>query len=257
MVQVLALEDGEGGGLLCTAHLPLERPPPQEQDAPPPEQDILDAAIMDLRAPLDLTADPIKATENLEQTRIAPLGKAVDIENSRCRVNSTLHEYNIVQDFTPAGDGPSQPRQEPQRGRDIGVELDRAAPSAKSPPVLANPTYSSPYKNLRATHCIATELAILQGKELRKKLAHLQELLSTPKLQQKVIALAGEASGSRRDHSPPAVGPGKTQAKQALSPNHGRVNTAGATALWAKVVGTTTLSSLVTIAGSLATLLRS
>jgi hypothetical protein len=83
MVEVLALEDGEGGGLPCTACPPLERPPPQEQDAPPPEQDILDAVIMDLRVPLDLTTDPVKTTENLERTRLALLGKAVDIEDTR------------------------------------------------------------------------------------------------------------------------------------------------------------------------------
>jgi hypothetical protein len=47
-------------------HPPLERLPPQEHAAPPPEQDILDVTIMDLRAPLDLTIDHVKATKTLE-----------------------------------------------------------------------------------------------------------------------------------------------------------------------------------------------
>jgi hypothetical protein len=72
----------------------------------------------------------------------------VDINDTRRRVDSTLHEYNTAQGFTPAGDGPSRAGQVRQRGRDLGVELDRAAPSAKSPPVIAKPTYSSPSKNL-------------------------------------------------------------------------------------------------------------
>jgi hypothetical protein len=57
MVEVLALGDEEGSDLPCTVCPPLERPPPQEHTAPPSEQDILDATIMDLRTPLDLTID--------------------------------------------------------------------------------------------------------------------------------------------------------------------------------------------------------
>jgi hypothetical protein len=53
MVEVLALEDDGGGDPPRSARPPLERPPPQEQDLPPPERDMLDAAITDLRAPLD------------------------------------------------------------------------------------------------------------------------------------------------------------------------------------------------------------
>jgi hypothetical protein len=47
-------------------------------------------------APLDLTIDPIKSAEALERTRIALLGKAVDIKDTRRRVNSKLCEYNSV-----------------------------------------------------------------------------------------------------------------------------------------------------------------
>jgi hypothetical protein len=111
MVEVLAQEEGDGGGQPRTARPPLERPPLPEQDAPPPKRNILDSAIMDLRAPLDLTADPAKMAENLEQARIALLDKAVDINDTRWRVNSMLCEYNTAQGYTPAGDGPSQAEQ--------------------------------------------------------------------------------------------------------------------------------------------------
>jgi hypothetical protein len=146
MVEVLALQDGEGGGLPRTTRPQLERPPPPEHIAPALEQDILDTTIMNLRVPLDLTIDPVKATETLEQTRIALLRKAVDIEHTRRRVNSTLCEYNTVQGLTPAGDGPSWAGQVRQRGRDHGMVLDHVAPSARSPPVIAKPSYSSASK---------------------------------------------------------------------------------------------------------------
>jgi hypothetical protein len=182
MVEVLALADEKGGDLPRSARPPLERPPPQEHIAPPSEQDILDTFIMDLHAPLDLTIDPIKAAENLERTCIALLGKAVDIEDTRYRVNSTLCEYNTAQGFTPAGDGPIRAKQVRQQGRDLGMELDRVAPPARSPLVIAKPTYSSPSKNLRAARYIATELAGLRGEELREKQARIQELLNTAEL---------------------------------------------------------------------------
>jgi hypothetical protein len=108
MVEVLALEDYGGGDLPRSARPPLERPPPQEQDLPPPERDVLDAAITDLRAPLDLTADPVKLFEDLERTRRNLLKEAIGIEDTRRRVLSMLHEYNTAQGFTPAGDGPSR-----------------------------------------------------------------------------------------------------------------------------------------------------
>jgi hypothetical protein len=78
---------------------------------------------------------------------MALLGKAVDINDTRHHVDSTVRAGQVQ-----------------QRGRDLGVELDRAAPSAKSPPVIAKPTYISPSKNLRAACYIATELAGLQGR---------------------------------------------------------------------------------------------
>jgi hypothetical protein len=143
----------------------------------------LDSAIIDLRAPLDLTADLTKIAENLEEARITHLGKAVDIDNTRRRVNSTLHEYKTAQGYTLAGDGPSRAGQVRQRGQDLGTELNRAAPSARSPPVIAKPTYSTPTKNFRASRYITSKLAGLQDKELREKQARLQELLNTADLQ--------------------------------------------------------------------------
>jgi hypothetical protein len=116
MVEVLALEEEGGGGPPRIARLPLERPPLPEQDPPLPERDILESAIIDLHTPLDLTADPNKIAENLEQACIALLGKAVDIDDTRRRVNSTLREYNTMQGYMPAGDGPSRAVQVRQRG---------------------------------------------------------------------------------------------------------------------------------------------
>jgi hypothetical protein len=116
MVEVLALEEEGGAGPSLTARPPLERPPLPEQDPLPPEQDILESAIMDLCAPLDLTADPAKLAEDLEQARLALLDKAVGIEDTRRCVISMLREYNTVQGYTPAGDGPSRTGQVHQRG---------------------------------------------------------------------------------------------------------------------------------------------
>jgi hypothetical protein len=68
----------------------------------------LDAAITDLRAPLDLTTDPVKLSEDLERTRRNLLKEAIGVEDTRRCVLSTLHEYNTAHGFTPAGDGPSR-----------------------------------------------------------------------------------------------------------------------------------------------------
>jgi hypothetical protein len=150
MVEVLALEDDGGGDPPRSARPPLERPPPQEQDLPPPERDVLDAAIMDLHAPLNLTTDPVKLSEDLEWTHRNLLKEAIGIEDTRRHVLSTLHEYSTTHGFTPAGYGPSRVGQVRQRGRELGAEMNQAAPSAKLPPVIAKPTYSTPTKNLRA-----------------------------------------------------------------------------------------------------------
>jgi hypothetical protein len=139
---------------------------------------------MDLRAPLDITADPAKLTEDLERTRLTLLKEAIGVEDTRRRVLSRLHEYNTAQGYMPAGDGPSQVGQVRQRGRELGAELKQAAPSAKLHPIIAKPTYSTPTKNLHAAHYITSELAGLQGEDLREKQARLQELLDAADLQQ-------------------------------------------------------------------------
>jgi hypothetical protein len=173
LVEMLALEEDGGGGPPHTARPLLKRPPLPEKDPPPPEWDVLESAIMDLRAPLDLTADPAKLTEDLEQTRRTLLNNAVGIEDTRQCVFSMLREYNTAQGYTSARDGPSWAGQVRQRGRDLGTELNQAAPSARSPPVIAKPTYSTPTKNLRAARYITSELAGLQGDDLREKQAQL------------------------------------------------------------------------------------
>jgi hypothetical protein len=108
MDEVLALEEDGGGDLPRSVRPPLERPPPPEQDLPPPERDMLDAAITDMRASLDITADPVKISEDLERTRHNLLKEAVDVDDTRRRVLSTINEYNIAHDFTLARDGPSR-----------------------------------------------------------------------------------------------------------------------------------------------------
>jgi hypothetical protein len=105
---------------------------------------------------------------------------------------------------------------------DLGTELNRAAPSARSPPVIAKPTYNMATKNLRASCYITSKLAGLQGEELREKQARLQELLNTADLQQQAMEPDGEASGTRRDNCLVVVGENKRQAQQASLPNQGR-----------------------------------
>jgi hypothetical protein len=108
MVKVLALEEDGSGNPPRSACPPLERPPPQEQDLPPPERDMLNTAIMDPCAPLDLTADPVKISEDLERTHRNLLKEAVNVEDTHRRILSMIHEYNTTHDFTLAGDGPSR-----------------------------------------------------------------------------------------------------------------------------------------------------
>jgi hypothetical protein len=171
MVEVLALgEDGDGGPSR-SACPPLKHSPPPERGLPPPEQDVLDAAIMDLRAPLDISADLVKVSKDLEWTRLNLLKEAVDVDNTRRHVLSMINEYNVSHGFTPAGDGPSQVGQARQRGRELGAELNQAAPSARLPPIINKPTYSTPTKNLRAAHYITSELDGMQGEDLREKQA--------------------------------------------------------------------------------------
>jgi hypothetical protein len=212
MVEVLALEEDGGGDLPRTVRPPLECPRPPKQDLPPLEQDILDAAITDLRMLLDLAADPAKLTEDLERTRCTLLQEAIGVEDAHQHVLSMLHEYNTAQGYTPAGDGPSRARQVRQRGRDLGAELNQAAPSARLPPIIANPTYSTPTKNLCAACYVTSELAGLEGEDLREKQARLQELLDATDLQQQAMEPNGEASGTRHENRIVVAGQNKSLA---------------------------------------------
>jgi hypothetical protein len=121
MVEVLALEDGGGGDLPRTARPPLERPPQQEQDLPPPERDVFETAIIDLRAPLDLTADLVKLSEDLERMHRNLLKEAISIEDT-------------AQGFTPAGrwsqSGGTSSSMRPRAGR--GAEPGSALGAAAS-----------------------------------------------------------------------------------------------------------------------------
>jgi hypothetical protein len=83
MVEVLALEEEGGSGPSRTVHPPPKRPPQSKQDPPSPEWDILESAIMDLCAPLDLTADPTKIAKNLEQACLILLNKVFGIKDTR------------------------------------------------------------------------------------------------------------------------------------------------------------------------------
>jgi hypothetical protein len=58
MVEVMALGDEEGSDSSRPARPLLERPPPQEQDAPLLERDASDISVVDLRAPLSRVIDP-------------------------------------------------------------------------------------------------------------------------------------------------------------------------------------------------------
>jgi hypothetical protein len=61
MVKVMALGDEEGGNSPRRTRPPLERLPLQEQNAPLPEQNTSDLAIVDLCAPLDHVVDPSRS----------------------------------------------------------------------------------------------------------------------------------------------------------------------------------------------------
>jgi hypothetical protein len=103
MVEVMALGDKEGGDSPRPARPPLERLLPQEQDAPLPEQDTSDIAIVDLRTPLDHIVDPVQVAEALERTRLVLLSKVAEDEDARCRMSTTLREFYDVHGVAPAG----------------------------------------------------------------------------------------------------------------------------------------------------------
>jgi hypothetical protein len=82
MVKVMALGDEEGGDSPRPARPPLERLLPQEQNAPLPEQDASDIAVVDLRAPFDHVIDPVQVAEALERMRLVLLSKVTEDDDT-------------------------------------------------------------------------------------------------------------------------------------------------------------------------------
>jgi hypothetical protein len=103
MVEVMALGEDEGSDLPRPECPSLERPPPQEQDAPLPERDAPDVSVVDLRAPLGRITDPARVAEALERTRLILLGKVAEDEANRCRARTMLSEFYDVH-----GDAPTE-----------------------------------------------------------------------------------------------------------------------------------------------------
>jgi hypothetical protein len=83
MVEVMALGDEEGSDSPRHVRLPLERPPPQEQDAPLPEQDASYISVVDLRTPLSRIIDPARVAEALERTPLVLLHKVAEEEDAQ------------------------------------------------------------------------------------------------------------------------------------------------------------------------------
>jgi hypothetical protein len=96
MVEVMALGEEEGSDSLRPKCPSPERPLPQEQDAPLPEQDAPDVSVVDLRAPLSIVIDPAWVTEALERTRLVFLSKVAEDEANRCRASTTLSDFYDV-----------------------------------------------------------------------------------------------------------------------------------------------------------------
>jgi hypothetical protein len=103
MVEVMALGEDEGSDLPRPERPSLERPPPQEQDAPLPDRDTPDVSVVDLPTPLDRVIDPAWVTEALERMRLILLGKMAEGEANRCRTSTTLSEFYDVH-----GDAPTE-----------------------------------------------------------------------------------------------------------------------------------------------------
>jgi hypothetical protein len=103
MVEVMALEEDEGGDLPRPERPSPERLPPQEQDAPLPERDAPDISVVDLCAPLGRVIDPARVAEALERTRLVLLSKVAQDEANRCRASTTLSEF-----YDMHGDAPTE-----------------------------------------------------------------------------------------------------------------------------------------------------
>jgi hypothetical protein len=103
MVEVMALGDEEGGDLPRSTRPPLKCLSLQEQNAPLPEQDTSDVAIVDLRAPLNHVIDPARVVEALERTRLVLLSRVAGKEAARHHMSTTLCES-----YDAHGDAPDE-----------------------------------------------------------------------------------------------------------------------------------------------------
>jgi hypothetical protein len=130
MVEVMALGDEEGSDQPRSARPPLEYLPPQEQNAPLPEQDTSDVAVVDLRTPLDRVIDPARVAEALERTHLVLLSKVVEDEINRRRASTMLSEFydvhgdaptklarDLLRSFSTVGPGQIQRSSSASRGR--------------------------------------------------------------------------------------------------------------------------------------------
>jgi hypothetical protein len=126
MVEVMALGDEEGGDPPRSAHPPLERLPPQEQNAPLPEQDTSNVAVVDLRAPLDRVIDPARVAEALERMRLVLLSMAAGEEAARRHMSTTLCEF-----YDAHGDAPDELVRSQQRGH--GLDATGSSQVQRSP----------------------------------------------------------------------------------------------------------------------------
>jgi hypothetical protein len=133
MVEVMALGDEEGGDSPRPARPLLERLLPQEQNAPLREQDTLDIAVVDLRAPLDHIIDPAQVAEALEQMHLVLLGKVAEDEDARRRMSTALRKFYDAQEDASvelahgqrrghglSAEGPSRVQRSPSTSQGLG-----------------------------------------------------------------------------------------------------------------------------------------
>jgi hypothetical protein len=144
MVEVMALGDEEGGDSPRPTRPPLERLPPQEQNAPLPEQDTSDIAVVDLRASLDHVIDPAQVAEVLERTRLVLLCRAAEEETVRSRMSTTLREFCDAHGDTP---------DELVHGQQRGHGLIAAGPSQVQRSPTASQGYGGRGQGGRAPSC--------------------------------------------------------------------------------------------------------
>jgi hypothetical protein len=107
-------------------------------------------------------------------------------------------------------------RPRPGHGTEPGGALSEVTPSHRQAYL------QHAHKELSCCALHHSELAGLQGDDLREKQARLQELLDAADLQHQAMEPDKEASGTRRNNCIIVAGRDKSQAQQASSPNQGQ-----------------------------------